>query len=67
MKQMIFASMIAVASNIAVADTVIDVTKIAGKSKSEVTSYLGTPSSCGSSKYGEKCSNSQFKTLCFNR
>ncbi|MFZ4504658.1 MAG: hypothetical protein ACOYM1_11995 [Methylovulum sp.] len=55
MKQMIFASAIAVASNIAVADAVIDVTKIAGKSKSEVTSYLGTPSSCGSSKYGEKC------------
>jgi len=55
MKQIVFASVIAVASNIAVADAVIDVTKIAGKSKSEITSYLGKPSSCGSSKYGEKC------------
>lgn len=52
---MIFASAIVLASNIAIAGAVVDITKIAGKSKSEVTSYLGTPSSCGSSKYGEKC------------
>ncbi|WP_345848454.1 hypothetical protein [Shewanella algae] len=40
------------------AEGVIDIMSIAGKSKEEVSSLIGQPTSCGSSKYGEKC---QFK------
>ncbi len=36
-------------------ETIIDVTKIAGKSEKEVSAYLGQPLSCGDSKFGEKC------------
>lgn len=37
------------------AEMLVDVTKIAGKTKSEINAYLGSPTSCGNSKYGEKC------------
>ena len=40
---------------IAFAEPVVDVLKIAGKSKSEVVSVLGKESSCSQSKYGEAC------------
>jgi hypothetical protein len=34
---------------------VVDVTKIVGKSQTEVAKLLGQPSSCSKSKYGKKC------------
>jgi hypothetical protein len=37
-------------------EPIIDVLKLAGKSKPEVESALGKPSSCKASKYGDKCS-----------
>jgi hypothetical protein len=37
------------------AGPVIDVPAIVGKSKSAVSSLIGQPSSCSSTKYGEKC------------
>lgn len=39
-------------------EVIIDVPSIIGKSKAEVSSLIGKPTSCDSSKYGEKC---QFK------
>ena len=42
-------------SSAAYAAPVVDVTKIATKSESEVSKYLGNPTSCGNSKYGKKC------------
>ncbi|MDC0550137.1 hypothetical protein OAO58_00890 [bacterium] len=37
------------------AEPVVDILKIAGKSKSEVESVLGKPTKTSKSKYGEKC------------
>lgn len=34
---------------------IVDLPKIAGSSKDEVSEQLGKPTSCGDSKYGEKC------------
>ena len=42
-------------STVVFADPVVDVPKIAGKSKKEISSILGKELSCGKSKYGEKC------------
>jgi len=42
-------------AGLAHAEVIVDVTKIAGKSEKEVSAYLGMPSSCGKSKYGNKC------------
>lgn len=39
-------------------EVVIDVPALVGKSKADVAKIIGEPTSCGSSKYGEKC---QFK------
>jgi AraC-like DNA-binding protein len=37
------------------AEQVIDLTQVAGKSESQVSTYLGKPESCSPSKYGQKC------------
>lgn len=42
-------------SSVSWAEIVVDVLKIAGKSKFEVAAYLGKPSLCANSKYGLKC------------
>jgi len=42
-------------SLVSASEVVIEVQAIAGKSKQEVTSVLGNPSSCTGSKLGEKC------------
>ena len=42
-------------STAVIAETIVDIPKIAGKSKKEVSSILGKESSCGKSKYGETC------------
>ena len=42
-------------SGTALAEAIVDVTKIAGKSQKDVAAYLGKEISCGKSKYGEKC------------
>ena len=39
----------------AIAAPVIDVTKVAGKSKDEVEKILGAPTKTSKTKYGEKC------------
>lgn len=55
MKRILTSLMLAVFTNLAYAEAIIDVTKIAGKTEAEVSSYLGQPISCGKSKYGKKC------------
>jgi len=42
-------------SGTALAEAIVDVTKIAGKSQKDVAAYLGKEISCGKSKFGEKC------------
>ncbi|WP_020586341.1 zinc ribbon domain-containing protein [Desulfobacter curvatus] len=37
------------------AEPVFDVLSVTGKSKNEVASIIGSPKSCSSTKYGEKC------------
>lgn len=37
------------------AEAIVNVLKIAEKTESDVSAYLGKPSSCGKSKYGKKC------------
>jgi len=44
------------------ATPVIDVLAIAGKSESEVATYLGSPTSCRKIKYGEKCMYTKAET-----
>ncbi len=36
-------------------DVLLDVLELAGQSKDDVATMIGTPLQCGSSKYGEKC------------
>jgi len=55
MKSTLLALIFFLIPGIALAQNVVDILKIAGKSKAEVGSYLGKPTSCGNSKYGEKC------------
>ncbi len=55
MKKIVMFTAVMCFSSVAWAGLVVDVLKIAGKSKAEVTTYLGKPSSCGNSKYGVKC------------
>ena len=42
--------------------TIVDVPAIVGKSKAEVSTLIGAPSSCSQSKYGEKCQFSKGET-----
>jgi hypothetical protein len=42
--------------------TIMDVPAIVGKSKAEVSTLIGAPSSCTKSKYGEKCQFSKGET-----
>lgn len=44
------------------AGPVFDVLAIAGKTKQQVSGELGKPQSCGTSKYGEKCSYAKGET-----
>ena len=37
------------------AEAVVDITQVAGKTESEVSTYLGDPTSCANSKHGNKC------------
>jgi len=55
MKQLIVAAVFAISASAAHAEAVVDVTKVAGKTENEVSTYLGKPTSCGKSKYGKKC------------
>ncbi len=47
---------------VAHAEPIVDVLKIAGKSENEVSNYLGSASSCGKSKYGNKCQYAKGET-----
>ena len=58
MSRIILVMLATMLSSQASAEVIIDIFSIAGKSKHEVSEVLGKPTSCGSSKYGEKC---QFK------
>lgn len=44
------------------AEQVVDLTQIAGKSESQVSTYLGKPESCSPSKYGKKCAYQKAET-----
>lgn len=55
MKKIVPAIIITLSVGIAHAETIVNVTKIAGKSQKEVAAYLGKEMSCGKSKYGKKC------------
>lgn len=55
MRKLLLIGLAAFAASIAHAEPVVDVLKVAGKSEGEVANYLGSPSSCGKSKYGKKC------------
>lgn len=55
MKTLILTISILLFTASAFAAPVVDVLKIAGKSKNAVASVLGNELSCGKSKYGEKC------------
>ena len=55
MKRILVTTTLSMLVSIAQAETIVDVTKIAGKTKDQVSTYLGKPSSCGKSKYGKKC------------
>jgi len=54
--QLFILALALVADSALASEIVFDVQAIAGKSKQEVASVLGKPSSCSPSKYGEKCS-----------
>lgn len=43
-------------------ELVIDVLSVAGKTKSEVVSILGSPKSCSPIKYGDRCEYLKFET-----
>ena len=51
----VFISALFILGSATAADPVVKISDIAGKSKSAVASTLGKAKSCGSSKYGEKC------------
>lgn len=55
MNQLLVVVIFTIFVSTAYAETLVDITKLAGKSENEVSAYLGQPSSCGSSKYGKKC------------
>lgn len=63
MKQILsFGLLLFVAASSHAASSVFDVLAIAGKTKQQVGSALGTPQSCSTSKYGEKCSYAKGET-----
>ncbi|MBO2582757.1 hypothetical protein [Shewanella algae] len=49
-------------SSVALSSTLIDVSKVAGKTQDQVTELLGQPTNCSKSKYGQKCSYSVAET-----
>lgn len=55
MRKIVIAVLVTFLSSVAYAAPVVDVTKIAGKTESNIIAYLGKPISCSSSKYGKKC------------
>ena len=55
MKTIVAAIVIVFFVSIVHAETIVDVTKIAGKSQKDIAAYLGKEISCGKSKYGKKC------------
>lgn len=62
MKQFYFVLSLLFFTKVAVAEPVIDINKIAGKSENEVEKYLGKPISCGNNKYGKKCQYKKAET-----
>ncbi len=62
MGKLIFVAIATLTATAVYAEPIVDVLKIAGKSESEVTSYLGAPKSCGKSKYGNKCQYTKGET-----
>lgn len=55
MKRILITATLSMLASIAQAENIVDATKIAGKTESKVSAYLGKPSSCGKSKYRKKC------------
>jgi len=41
---------------------IVDINKIAGKTKNKVSKYLGKPTSCKKNKYGKKCNYKKGET-----
>ncbi len=62
MMKLLFIVIAVFTASTAYAEPIVDVLKIAGKSESEVESYLGAPESCGESKYGNKCQYTKGET-----
>jgi hypothetical protein len=62
MGKFIFVAIATLIATAAYAEPIVDVLKIAGKSESEVASYLGASKSCGKSKYGNKCEYTKGET-----
>lgn len=62
MRRILFVAMAVLAPTVANAEPIVDILKIAGKAESEVALYLGGPSSCSHSKYGEKCNYEKGET-----
>lgn len=62
MRKLLLVAFATFTTTLAHAEPIVDVLKIAGKSESEVAKYLGAPSSCDKSKYGNKCQYAQGET-----
>lgn len=62
MRQVLVAASFLLFAGLAQAETVVDVTKIVGKSEGDIAKYLGKPSSCGKSKQGKKCQYNKGET-----
>ena len=54
-KRIFTTAILVISASMVRAEAIIDVTKIAGKTESEVSAHIGQPSSCGNSKHGKKC------------
>jgi hypothetical protein len=61
-KKIFFAAMLLSTTYVHASDAVIDVPALVGKSKSQVSGLIGQPTSCSSSKYGEKCQYEKAET-----
>jgi hypothetical protein len=55
MNKYILAIVVALSVSNVYAESIVDITKIAGKSEKSVAAYLGKPISCSTIKYGKKC------------
>jgi len=62
MRKLLFVTLAILTTNIAYAEPVVDVLKIAEKPEAEVANYLGSPSACDNSKYGKKCQYAKGET-----